>query len=46
MKKTIFTLSLLITALTFITGCNTISGIGKDVSSLGRGVASGAKAAE
>jgi predicted small secreted protein len=46
MKKIILTLSLMTTALFFMTGCNTISGIGKDVSSLGRGVASGAKAAE
>jgi predicted small secreted protein len=46
MKKIILTLSLMTAALFFITGCNTISGIGKDVSSLGKAVASGAKAAE
>lgn len=46
MKKIIITLSLVTAILLVMTGCNTISGIGKDVSSLGRGVASGAKAAE
>jgi len=46
MKKLILSISLIAIVVTFMTGCNTISGIGKDVSSLGRGVASGAKAME
>ena len=38
--------SLIAIATIFMTGCNTISGMGKDVASVGRAVASGAKAAE
>jgi predicted small secreted protein len=46
MKKIILTLSLITTVVLCMTGCNTISGIGKDVSSLGRAVASVAQAGQ
>jgi predicted small secreted protein len=42
MKKLILSCSLILMTLTFITGCNTISGAGKDVSVVGSDVSSAA----
>jgi len=43
MKITIYLAALALLAICF-TGCNTISGAGRDVSATGRGVSSGANA--
>jgi predicted small secreted protein len=44
MKKLIFSFSLMIITITAMTGCNTISGVGRDVSALGADVSTGANA--
>ncbi|MFZ4116561.1 MAG: entericidin [Chthoniobacterales bacterium] len=44
MKKLIFSLSIVVIAITTMTGCNTISGVGRDVSALGADVSTGANA--
>ncbi|MFI0347577.1 MAG: hypothetical protein ACH346_02215 [Chthoniobacterales bacterium] len=44
MKKVIFSFSLIAIALIIMTGCNTISGVGRDVSNLGSDVSAGAHA--
>lgn len=42
MKKLILSFSLLVITLTFITGCNTIGGMGRDVSAVGTDISKGA----
>ncbi|MBX9743502.1 MAG: entericidin A/B family lipoprotein [Chthoniobacterales bacterium] len=42
MKKLILSFLLLVIAITFMTGCNTISGMGRDVSAVGNDVSKGA----
>ena len=44
MKKLILSLSLVVIVVTAMTGCNTISGVGRDVSAVGTDVATGANA--
>ncbi|KAB2643048.1 MAG: entericidin A/B family lipoprotein [Verrucomicrobia bacterium] len=44
MKKLILSLSMIVITLVGITGCNTISGMGRDVSTVGSDVAAGANA--
>ena len=44
MKKLILSFLLLLVALAVMPGCNTISGIGRDVSNVGSSVTSGANA--